>query len=472
MKQNLHILFIALALCTVSCHKPASNEVLSAEADSLYAIAQKSIDNYPAMRSLLYYQRALDALRNTDESASSEIKMHIFSEMGKLFDRQQLYNEAVSQYQFAFESASVINDTINMIKAYRGIGDAYRKMRDAKGAIQYFNLAEQLAVKAKAQELQTSIAFHKAAIYAESGNINRATNQLPNPPYQIDAEDADLFNYVMAYFYIAGAHQDADSADYYFNKLSESESPHYRQFALNQKLQRAITQKDYQQINTLFDQKKALEQELEYISQDNATGSVGALYQALHAEREKADLLVRTQQVRLYSIIAILSFVLAIAIFCILLYRTRSKQMRLERNNALLEKYNATLRSDLEVERTKVTMIQPAIEEKLMNIRASAIYQHLLKTEKPMNEKDSAEAMEIVNQLFPDFSSRLTEFGVIKEHEVKMCYLVKMGFKTSRIASLLSRTDSAISNGRMRLYKKVFGKEGKAEDWDKVVRNL
>ena len=146
--------------------------------------------------------------------------------------------------------------------------------------------------------------------------------------------------------------------------------------------------------------------------------------------------------------------------------------MRLERNNALLEKYNATLRSDLEVERTKSTMIQPAIEEKLMTIRASAIYQHLLKTEKPMNEKDSAEVMDIVNQLFPDFSMRLTEFGVIKEHEVKMCYLVKMGFKTSRIASLLSRTDSAISNGRMRLYKKVFGKEGKAEDWDKIVRNL
>ena len=472
MKHNIHILFIALAFCTVSCHKPASEEVLSAEADSLFAIAQRSIDNYPAMRSLLYYQRALDALRNTDESASSEIKMHIFSEMGKLFDQQQLYHEAVSQYLFAFESASAINDTISMIKAYRGIGDAYRKMKNAKEAIQYFNMAEQLAMKAKALELQTSIALHKAATYAESGSIIRAKYQLPTPPYQIDAEDEDLFNYVMAHFYLAGNHQVADSADYYFNKLSESESPHYRQFALNQKQQRAISQKDYQQINLLFDQKKALEQELEYISQDNATGSVGALYQALHAEREKADLLVRTQQVRFYSIIAILSFVLAIAIFCILLYRTRSKQMRLERNNALLEKYNATLRSDLEVERTKATMIQPAIEEKLMTIRASAIYQHLLKTEKPMNEKDSAEAMEIVNQLFPDFSSRLTEFGVIKEHEVKMCYLVKMGFKTSRIASLLSRTDSAISNGRMRLYKKVFGKEGKAEDWDKVVRNL
>ena len=80
--------------------------------------------------------------------------------------------------------------------------------------------------------------------------------------------------------------------------------------------------------------------------------------------------------------------------------------------------------------------------------------------------------MELVNSLYPDFKTRLTTFGVIKEHEVKMCYLIKMGFKTSRIAILLSRTESAISNGRMRMYKKVFGKEGKGEDWDKVIQSL
>jgi hypothetical protein len=36
----------------------------------------------------------------------------------------------------------------------------------------------------------------------------------------------------------------------------------------------------------------------------------------------------------------------------------------------------------------------------------------------------------------------------------------------------VSRTDSAIANTRARLYKKVLGKDGKAEDWDKVIMSL
>jgi hypothetical protein len=47
-----------------------------------------------------------------------------------------------------------------------------------------------------------------------------------------------------------------------------------------------------------------------------------------------------------------------------------------------------------------------------------------------------------------------------------------MGFMPSRIAALVSRSDSAIANTRARLHKKVFGKDGKAEDWDNFIISL
>ena len=146
--------------------------------------------------------------------------------------------------------------------------------------------------------------------------------------------------------------------------------------------------------------------------------------------------------------------------------------MRMQRNQALLEKFNEVLKKDLEVERAKTSTLQPETDAKTLAIRESDIYRRLLVAEKPLNEADALAMMELIDSLYPDFKMRLTTFGVIKDHEVRMCYLIKMGFKTSRIATLLSRSDSAISNGRMRMYKKVLGKEGKGEDWDKVIQSL
>ena len=89
-----------------------------------------------------------------------------------------------------------------------------------------------------------------------------------------------------------------------------------------------------------------------------------------------------------------------------------------------------------------------------------------------MNEAEQQEVVTLLNQVYPHFISSLQQMGVEKEQDMKVCLLLKMGFKPSRIASLVSRTDSAIANTRARLYKKVFGKDGRAEDWDQVIVNL
>ena len=472
MIRLIHILLMAVAICLSSCQKLKDRHMALAEADSLYAIAQKSLDNYPAVRSLLYYQRAVDAVETANDNASLNLKMKIFRDMGKLFAEQQLYNEAVNRFRFSYDCALIIRDTLGMALALQGIGDTYHKLNDTEEAMRNFNKAEQLAVKSANKDMEISIAWHKASVYAESNRIDKLIELLPTPPYKVAKDDEDVFNYVMAYIYETPEYQQIDSVNYYLNKLSETDSPHYRQFVINQRLQHAIQQKDYRQIDQLFHQKKALDQELEYISQDKANGSVGALYQALNSEREKSDMLIKSQQTKFYTIITILCLILGIAISGVQLYRMRSERMRLERNNALLEKYNNSLQSDLEMERAKATVSQSYADSKIIQIRESDICQRLYKSVKPINEADMAEVTALVNRLYPDFSTRLAKLGVVKDHEVRMCYLIKMGLKTSRLAILLSRTDSAISNGRMRLYKKVFGVEGKGEDWDKVIKSL
>lgn len=469
MKRMVYILLATIVCYLFSCQQQLSFDDAVAEADSLYAIGKSSIDNYSSLRTILYYQRALDLLQGND-SVSLSRKTKLFAEMGKLFAEKQLYQEAINRYQSSFSCAESLHDTLCMIDAYKGMGDAYQRLYNTRDAIHCYNLAEQLAVSIKAEIIRTSLAFRKAATYSEEGKMEQAISQLPTAPYQIDEADKDLYNFVMAH--VTESRHKTDSANYYYTLLTEAKIPHYRQYAINQKIQHAIHQKDYNQVDKLFQQKKEMELDGEMLSQNIESGNVGAVYQALHAERENANLTIKNQQIRLYSIIGTLLLVLVIAIIIIILYRTRSERLRLERNQALLEKYNEALRLDLEAERAKVVMPRPSADEKTMAIRETDIYHHLLISEKPMTLAESTEMITLIDQYYPHFRTRLTTFGVTKEQEVKMCYLIKMGFKTSRMACLLSRTDSAITNARVRLYKKVFGQEGKGEDWDKTIHSL
>ena len=264
----------------------------------------------------------------------------------------------------------------------------------------------------------------------------------------------------------------SDSVNQFLDRLMESGVPSYRQYAINKKVQQAIRQRDYNLLSSLFELQRDVEKDREMEARFEASGNVGALYQSLHTEREKASLFIKNQRMQFLVVIGLLTLILVIAIAIMLLYRMRSEKMRMQRNQALLEKYNEALQADLKEERLKTSTPQPDTDKKTLAIREADIYQRLLASEKQMNEADGSAMMALVDSLYPDFKTRLTTFGVIKEHELKMCYLIKMGFKPSRIAILLSRSDSAISNGRMRLYRKVFGQEGRGEDWDKVIQSL
>lgn len=57
----------------------------------------------------------------------------------------------------------------------------------------------------------------------------------------------------------------------------------------------------------------------------------------------------------------------------------------------------------------------------------------------------------------------------ISEQELQICCLTKLGIPVSRMAVLLVKTSQGISLGRKRLYKKMTGKQGTAQDFDNLI---
>ena len=440
MKQMVHIVLAVLLFCLTSCYRQMRVDEALALADSLCQVANDSVGEEPVMQSLLYYQRAIDALSGNDTAFLAR-KARIYTSMGVLFAKQMLYKEAIGRYQLAYECAESLKDTLNMISAYKGIGDMYRKLIDLGESVHYYDLAEQLAIHANQEKPRISLALRLATAFLENGRMNLAVELLPKPPYQVEPEDEDVYNYVMWHIYNFTEREDKDSAELYMQKLLESQDSYYQSYVIDWQIGQALIDAGERSVYQLYRKNVRLQSAMSKEQIAETTSAVSTMYQALNMERQNAELQARNQLIKYYAIIAILLLVLVVAITVIIIYRIINKRIQLEHTNT-------------------------------MSIRDSEIYQRLLATEKAMNEEEQQELIVLLNQLYPSFLSSLQKMGVEKEHDLKVCLLLKMGFKPSRIASLVSRTDSAIANTRARLYKKVFGIDGKAEDWDKIIMSL
>lgn len=78
-----------------------------------------------------------------------------------------------------------------------------------------------------------------------------------------------------------------------------------------------------------------------------------------------------------------------------------------------------------------------------------------------------------INSHYPDFTVRLcTLYPRIKDIEVIVCCLIRLGIANAAIATLLSRSSAAISNLRKRLYEKITGHPGTSRQLDDFIKKL
>ncbi|MDR1200449.1 MAG: hypothetical protein LBL58_02300 [Tannerellaceae bacterium] len=84
-----------------------------------------------------------------------------------------------------------------------------------------------------------------------------------------------------------------------------------------------------------------------------------------------------------------------------------------------------------------------------------------------------AELQEMIDKTYNGFTKRIYAlYPKISEHELYICYMIKIHIPVKDIAKLLNRSTSAISNSRVRLYKKIYREEGKPKMLDKFIIDL
>lgn len=91
---------------------------------------------------------------------------------------------------------------------------------------------------------------------------------------------------------------------------------------------------------------------------------------------------------------------------------------------------------------------------------------------KKLSTEDWQSLDEEVNSHYPEFKERISELCKISDSEYKVCLLLKIEVKPIDISILTSKTKSAISVMRKRLYTKAFGNDATPEMWNEFIRSL
>lgn len=427
-------------------------------------------------RSMEYFNKSLDVVKEDDDYLLSRIH----SQKGYLLHDQGLYDEAIKNHQKSCDYSVHINDTISMINSYRDIGNCYFGKSTFKDAMYYYDKGEELALLANNKSMMALIGIEKARAFNYMNENELAEKYLAQSVNWVDTLHIDHANSVVGYIYFR--ERKYDLAKLYFEKLLNSNSLYARQQGEAMLLSMAANDKNFEEALKHLVPYKKLTDSVSFITNAEQIARINGLYSTHKLEIQNEELEKVNMRNTYYIIIGGLFLLTVIATLMVYSYRIRAERNRLRYNNALLDQYlqeEQRKRSQAEQERDKLAetdvmerLKQEQGDRRKNTIRESAIYQKLLNTTKALSQKDQIEAEELLSQVYPDFFIRLQSLGIIKEQELKVCLLLKMGFIPSRIASLVSLTLSAITNIRKRMYGKVTGKSGKAEDWDKIVDNL
>lgn len=114
-------------------------------------------------------------------------------------------------------------------------------------------------------------------------------------------------------------------------------------------------------------------------------------------------------------------------------------------------------------------------ERSISSFKSSHLCQQmyaLYYSQQPMSDKLWQEVEEYVDDSFPGIIAKLRRLTNLNETEWQLSLLSRLDFRNVEIAVLMGRSQPAISLAKKRLYIKVTGHEGKAEDWDALIHSL
>lgn len=450
-----------------------------------------------------YFQQAIDEAQKDNNNI---LLCWIYSRMGNLYRYQGLTEECIRAYRRYYYYAQLSDVPLQKSGAAYSMSLAQTYLQHIDSAIFFKVEALEYAKKIRHTKQIKTIAVSLADLYIQLGKYDKARQIMQHAPE---------FNINWAYFYMS---QDKlDSAAYYFtivannsltvNGAAEIERDLYdvekkrhnivssfkhleKHLTLSDSAQKIVKTRDVLRTRALYD------------------------YSIIKKEKEEVDRKIAiTKQIA--TIIIVLLVILIIITYLLFLNYKRKREniivrermlkkeeerknkeslKQIEKNNRKIKElqellvqakslYDNETAKQLSID-TKVLlseneMIQAAQEKRdiaYKRLITSAIYlkiKHFDGTSTiHISEDEWRELGHLLDESFDNLTSKLIENTGASELELRICYLRKIDVSPVLTANILNRGCGAISMARKRLYTKLTGKNGSAQQFDEYLMSL
>lgn len=455
-----------------------------------------------------------------------EQKMYVFSYQNLLAEASEMANKSYDYY-------CMQKDTIGITYALRNKARLYSKINQKDSMEICYQKAVRIAFNAKDTLTAYSILRELAAILADLHRYDDSEKALAYIPEKSKKENAiTLYNIAHIHLY----RQQEDSARYYLLKALQAKYNKniYLQKSIYQQLS-SLSEKQGEIAQALRYERTCamLKDSIAAITQTEAIYKIHALYNYQKIKQEKDRLLLQNehQQKLLYLSLLILlgiGILISWGIRQFKQYKQNVAQQKKELANLRveLEREKETEQKqehELQKNQTKIEELELLIEtarkerdEKTetcqqlqrqisqleisnRHIRLNMDEKALARQEKELRKQEMRqsaiylwfheeshwehipeaapqweELRNLIKDCFPQFIVRLhTLYPKISEMELRTCFLLKLEIPLKAFPKIMNKASaSAISNLRIRLYKKLFNKEGTASELDEFIADL
>lgn len=477
--------------------------------EAYYYMGSTYRDLGDAPRALEYYQKALEVL----PEEASPLRRYVNNQMGWLFYRQKLYDEALSCYQNSFTNDSILGNKAEMASDLRNIGYIYRCKDEYTFSLETYLSAKELLDNLKNDEAMAEIDTQIAGLYLELENADSAKPFIQSSlKHSARSEIGNVYSIAAKIYYQIGMR---DSASFYFNELFRVGDIYSRRLAYERLGEMALKDNRNAEAAYYLRQYRILTDSIQAITATEAVAQMNSLYNYQKALEDREAIIEQNNTNRWIIFLLCLFFTISILFAWFFYKRIKQRRTAMEDKLEEVEHERETMRIDNErnvanlktqiddlknkiinigKENTQLTSLIATQQEKILSqlreaeerlernknldekLKSSKLYAHIInlinRKKRRLSRNDYEELKILYEEVAPDFMEKLLGLCKFNDIELQVTLLRRMGLSPTDIAFLTNYVKSKISNVRSDLFKRVTGEKGKASQWDEFVYNL
>lgn len=481
-------------------------------AEAYYLMAGVYRDLEDAPQAISYYQKAAELLRGSDDYRLACV---VHAQMGTLLLYQDVYAKALPHFREAYHCDALLKDSVGLVYDLRDMGRTYSTLGSPDSALYYYRAADRMARCIGNRELSRMVCGELAGYYVTLEKyreaydcMNYAMEDVENTGIEVERAS----RYSVAARYYSAVRQWDSLAHYSSLLLSQFSTPLYRALGWKGLMEEARARGDYRQALEYDDFYHASLDSAQQIVRNETMCKADAFYNYRLREGENKRLLVEAFHLKASLLLLVLFIaVLVVSFFAYRQNRRRRAACKLERERYLKrleESRYRESRSRLEENRKRIAgleeelreaqascddlrrelidarkvavekqneqiLAQRTVKQKAWQMfRASPICQAFMQATGCMKEEEWQELAAAIEDACPGFAERLNGLYPLQEREFRVSLLLKIGMPPGQIADVMARSKQAVSSIRSRLYRKVFGKRGLPQEWDRFVQEM